>query len=858
MKKISRKTIEEINRLSADTLEGHGVIERARNGGYICPNPDCQNGSGKDGTGISPNKKVEDFTCWTCYKCGRSFNNLRVFAWHYELDLKRDFNQLVEKICADFDISIEYEDFDAPKRKRRKKSKFAADDETIDKEQLKRIHEDLQASDEPLRNFCNANGGKWRGLPLELLLRHGCRYISDWKHPVNPRHVYGLKTPRLLIPCSDSSYLARLTIPIEAFDADERKFVEGKEKLHAGKKTLFNADFLTADEIVFVVESYSDAMSLEYAGFAAVALGAATRGDLLVNAVAKMDKKPQIIILLDSDDAGRKNAPILHNELLNNVDCPCVVRFLTDDNSKIDANEILTTKGKDALSDKLQSIVDDSLSELAAVEAELLAKKEQRLADDDLNFFFSGNTSDLQFAYRLERFCGDRVRWLDDEKWLTYSNGVWTSRTDKNSCVGAFARELAETLREFADGDDEQELAATFQSSKKIGSSINLLKTCDSIRITADDLDSHKELLNCLNCVVDLSSGKTYQHDSSLLITQQCRAIFDANAHSDIVDKFFLDIQPDEETRRGLLRWLAYNLTAETSEEKFMVWHGGGANGKGVLSGTILELFGTYGVGLNPRALLKSNRPVDADKATTAINSLESVRFAISEEVPSDGELDSSLIKNLTGGDKISIRHNYGEYRTIKNHAKINISGNYLPRLESVADGGILRRLLNMPFTVKFGTSERPADIHLKQKMLTQESLNALLAILVREAVAWYRGDGLIISPLMTKETKQHLRQSDFVSDFIADNFVLQAGLEINAKILLDALKSEYPYESARFKRADLIKLVCNVGGITYGEDRNRNRIFKGVGKIFISPRQQLDDFNGEPINQSDIPFDEV
>lgn len=859
MKKISRRTIETINRLTPEQLESRDAIARARNGGYLCPNPDCTNGTGKHGTGITPNPKVESHTSWHCFSCGKSFNNLQLLAWFYELDVRSNFAALVEKICADFDLALEYEDVATPKRKRRKKSKFAADDELVNNEQLKRIREDLQTSDEPLRRMCEfaKNGNTWRGLPLELLLRHGCRFIADWRHPKYHRNTFSVKTPRMLIPCSDSSYLSRLVIPIESLDKDEREYVEGKEKLHCGRKVLFNADVLTSNEPIFAVEGYIDAMSCELVGFKAVGLGSADSGNLLLDAVAKMDTKPQIIILLDSDDTGRKNAPILYDELLSNG-CPCVVRFLADEDSKIDANQILTTKGKDALSDKLQSILDDSLAELAAVEAAIAAKKDQRLSDDDLNELFYGDKSDLDFARRLEKFCGQNVRWLtDDERWLIYNDGVWTRKSEKNSAISHFGRELSDVLKEYAQDDDEKKIADCFKSSKKIGSSITLLKSIDSIRITAADLDSHKELLNCLNCVVDLSDGKTYPHDSKLLLTQQVNAAYDKNSKSELVDKFFRDIQPDETTRRGLLRWLAYNLTAETSEEKFMVWHGGGANGKGVLSGTILELFGTYGVGLNPRALLKSNRPVDADKATTAINSIESVRFAISEEVPSDGELDSSLIKNLTGGDKISIRHNYGEYRTVKNHAKINISGNFLPKIESVADGGILRRLLNMPFTVQFGTSKRPADIHLKKKMLTPESLAALLAILVREAVAWYRGDGLIISPLMTKETQQHLRQSDFVADFIADNFVLQAGLEINAKILLDALKNEYPRECSRFKRADLIRLIENVGGITYGEDNHRNRVFKGVGKNFISPRQQhLDNFDGEPVNRRDIPFD--
>lgn len=445
---------------------------------------------------------------------------------------------------------------------------------------------------------------------------------------------------------------------------------------------------------------------------------------------------------------------------------------------------------------------------------------------------FSGDASDLDFAYRLENFCGERVRWLtDSERWLSFADGIWTRGSEKNSAIINFGRELANEMARRARSKYERELAAKLKSAKKIGNAIGLLKSCDSIRITQEDLDAHSNFLSVLNGVVDLETGILMDADPKLLITRQCRAEYHANAHSELVDKFFRNIQPDEMTREGLLRWLGYCLTGETSEEKFMVCHGDGANGKGVLSKTMLALLGTYGVGLTPRALLKSNRPADADKATTALNALEGVRFAISEELPADAELDASLVKNLTGGDDINLRKNYSEYRTIPNYAKLNISGNYLPRIENTSDDGILRRLLNMPFTVQFGV-DAPADPALKKKMLLPENLNALLAILVREAVNWYscynsEESGLIVSSLMKQENARQLAQSNFVADFIADAYPRDREHEVKAKEFIDRLKAEYPRETQRFKRADLIKLITSIDGVTYIEGKQHNRVIK-------------------------------
>lgn len=472
--------------------------------------------------------------------------------------------------------------------------------------------------------------------------------------------------------------------------------------------------------------------------------------------------------------------------------------------------------------------------------------------DNLIDSLFNGNRSDLAFARRLEIFCGDRVKWCNEvNRWYTYSGGFWTQGGSENSSVSHFAADLAETLQQHASTDAEQKIADKFQSAKKIGSAINLLKARHSVRITLDDLDNHAELLNCLNGVVDLQTGKLYPADPSLLITQQCRAAYDPNATAPLVEEFFKAIEPDEETRAGLIRWLAYNLTGENCEEKFAIWTGErGANGKGTLGGTLLELLGSYATGLAPRALLKTNRPADANAATTSLNSIEGVRFAISEEMPLDGELDSSLVKNLTGGDRINLRRNFGEYRTVVNVAKINISGNFAPRIENVNDGGIRRRMINFAFSVNFGTVDHPADPLLKKKLIQPANLRGLLALLVREAALWYR-DGLIVSPLMTQATERHLSENDFVADFISDYYVRVADASVKAKAFIDELKAEYPRECSRFKRKDLVKLIAAQDGITYGEDSKSFKVFKGIGKA------ARDEFDGEPIGRDVVtPYD--
>ena len=495
--------------------------------------------------------------------------------------------------------------------------------------------------------------------------------------------------------------------------------------------------------------------------------------------------------------------------------------------------------------------------------------------DEDYDFYFDDDRSDLANARRLERFCADSIRWIDapkDAQWLIWqNNGVWQRKGEKSSALLPMTARLYDLLAKNAHDEEDRKIADNFKRAGKTFAAISMLKSCDSILVTPDDLDTHSNLLNCLNGVVDLQTAKLYPHvdKRSAMLTQQVNAAYYPDAKSELVTNFFRDIQPDETTRNGLKRWLGYCLTGESSEEKFLVWYGSGSNGKGVLGGTLLELLNSYATGLPQRALLRKNIFADdADKATTSLNTLENARFALSEELPQGSKLNTELIKTLSGGDKINIRRNYGEYRTIRNYAKLNISGNFLPGIENVGDKGILRRLLNMPFNAQFGSTGKPANRNLKKEMLEPNNLSALLAILVSESQAWYRqytkdDGGLIISEQMKDLTAQHVDTDNFVAEFLddSDKFVRAKNATVKAKDFIDALKAAYPAETRLYRKSELIQLISSVAGIEYTVDKLRYRVFEGVGK-------RGDDFNAPPpsppktqreelgFDPNDLPFD--
>lgn len=90
---------DKIKNICPETLEAHGVIQRAKDGKtHICPN--CGNGTGKTGDGIVFQDKGGVWLA-KCFKCGKGFDNFDLLAFHYGLDIRADFIEICKRAAAD-------------------------------------------------------------------------------------------------------------------------------------------------------------------------------------------------------------------------------------------------------------------------------------------------------------------------------------------------------------------------------------------------------------------------------------------------------------------------------------------------------------------------------------------------------------------------------------------------------------------------------------------------------------------------------------------------------------------------------------------------------------------------------------
>lgn len=137
-----------------------------------------------------------------------------------------------------------------------------------------------------------------RGLTLETLNRFKLGYVESWKHP---KAQNAPASPRLIIPTSKHSYLARDT-RAELTD-EQKKYSKSK----VGKVRIFNTRALReAKKPIFVVEGELDALSIIDVGGEAIALGSIANIRVLIAMLESQKPSQPLIIAIDNDEAGTK------------------------------------------------------------------------------------------------------------------------------------------------------------------------------------------------------------------------------------------------------------------------------------------------------------------------------------------------------------------------------------------------------------------------------------------------------------------------------------------------------------------------------------------------------------------------
>ena len=232
-----------------------------------------------------------------CFGCGEHGDIFDVIRMQYGIP-KNDFKTIFETTYRV--LGINTENFHTTENKR----VTAPPKKKIEKTETKSEELNLSSFFKKAESLIDKTDyAQKRGLTDEVIKRFHLGFDPEWINPkLNEETKKKVKpSPRLIIPTSEHSYLARNTK--ENLTESEKKY----SKMKVGKIKIFNEETLhKSQKPIFVVEGEIDAMSVIVAGGEAVALGSASNVDLFIAECKKNPPKVPLILCPDNDEAGKK------------------------------------------------------------------------------------------------------------------------------------------------------------------------------------------------------------------------------------------------------------------------------------------------------------------------------------------------------------------------------------------------------------------------------------------------------------------------------------------------------------------------------------------------------------------------
>jgi phage/plasmid-associated DNA primase len=201
------------------------------------------------------------------------------------------------------------------------------------------------------------------------------------------------------------------------------------------------------------------------------------------------------------------------------------------------------------------------------------------------------------------------------------------------------------------------------------------------------------------NIVYDLEKEefRDYKYDDYISIT--CGYDWREPTQDEIntVNSLIISIMPIEEERDTLLQILSTTLEGRCLE-KFIIFNGGGGNGKGLINDLLLNMLGNYGMIGNNSILFEKNKTgSNPEKAN-----IHKKRYVVFREPPEKNKFENSVIKELTGGGIFSARSHHEKSCDKELNLTMVVECNKRPLFSEEPKESETRRIIDIYFRSTF------------------------------------------------------------------------------------------------------------------------------------------------------------
>ena len=389
------------------------------------------------------------------------------------------------------------------------------------------------------------------------------------------------------------------------------------------------------------------------------------------------------------------------------------------------------------------------------------------------------------------------------------------------NCLSKFYKNLIRESLQKANNNKFKELSRVFSLVKNNNHIKSVTKfliySIKQVEIT--DLNNNDYEFVFKNCCINLKTGKRDipQKDKYATLCAGYDYVESTEEQREELTKVLSTILSNKEIRDFTLLLLSTSLVG-IPIAKFIIFKGGGRNGKGTLNETMRDMMGDYYYKLNNKTLIKSKNQDRQD-----INNIQFKRFLLTTEPDAEGKLDSNLMKDICSDDKmINARALYKTDSRVPKKNTTIMECNHLPLLDNCNGQDALSERINIIEFLSAFVSKDDKRLLLKEskrkyyiqdpKYTSNEWKEyvkiALFDILLEYCIKFLKDQSIINNKpdIVKKTNSNYFLSSNEMKEWIVDNYYIGREEDINnkrfmrAKSVLDDFKMSEMYANCSIK----------------------------------------------------------
>jgi P4 family phage/plasmid primase-like protien len=294
------------------------------------------------------------------------------------------------------------------------------------------------------------------------------------------------------------------------------------------------------------------------------------------------------------------------------------------------------------------------------------------------------------------------------------------------------------------------------------------------------------------------------------------------------------NLEGDADRIALIQEWCGYCLTADTSQQRFLVLEGEGCNGKSVACAVLTALLGQANV---------SHVPLEGFAQRFALTQTIGKLANIASEVGEIDRVAEGVLKSFTSGDRMMFdRKNIDPIEALPT-ARLVLATNNRPRFSDRSDG-IWRRLLLLPFRVQIQEKDRVYGMDKPDWWLVQGEMPGIFNWAV-DGLRRLKAQKRFTESQLCRDAKEDYKaECNSARQFLKEH-CCQGPTDAKHAVPTSQLYNGYrdwaqdngcqPVNSANFGRA-VVQLFKNVEKKRIGSDGNRQQVYSGIHYLEPEP----------------------